>query len=189
MKTPPILSMLLLLASGCTSLERTFYVDGRFTPAEEQEIAEAATAWETATGGAIRFDLAFGAVAVGTRESRRREIVRFTPEEANASEFSGFRDLTIPGTRGPAVTQPGESFQIIAVVPDLLFGWTLRTVIAHELGHAIGLHHVPSQDALMSFKPIRAIERFAAEGCLSHADVQEMIRYDIDTTRARECEP
>lgn len=135
--TTLVLSLTALL-TGCDP-GGAIYVDSRFTAEERQAIQEAAGMWE-AVGAPI--DLIWDAKTTG-RDTSRRELVR-------------------AGTRAAIQAQPEMAGQwcdgytdhgriIINVERAAEMGDPLKALVAHEMGHLLGLQHVgTAETAVMS---------------------------------------
>jgi hypothetical protein len=138
-----LFAMVAFLLQGCLGSE-TYYVDERFTGDEQQRIRDAARMWEEATGGSVHFDLVFGQ-RVDVADSDRRVIVKTSARAA----FNRFPDMA-SDTR-VALYHEGSTLQAsqIVIIAERVELDMLRPTIAHEMGHAFGLRHVPEAGALM----------------------------------------
>lgn len=134
-----LLVLLAALTVGCTG--EIWYVDSRFTAAEEAQIQAAADAW-TALGYPI--DLAFHS-RVDLTDTGRRVIVRAGVRAAE--NYDGF----VQGKAG--LYDPGTGYARIILVPERC-GEFLRSVTAHEFGHSLGLRHSTSRGAVMHTPPL-----------------------------------
>jgi hypothetical protein len=139
----PLLAIGALVLQGCIGSE-TYYVDERFSAEEQQRIREAASMWEEATGGSVHFDLVFGQ-RVDVADSDRKVIVKTSARAA----FNRFPEM-VSDTR-VALYHEGSTFQAsqIVVIAERVELDMLRPTMAHEMGHAFGLRHVPEAEALM----------------------------------------
>ncbi len=138
-----LFAIIALLLPGCLDSE-TYYVDERFTAEEQERIGDAARMWEKATGGSVHFDLVFGQ-RVDVADSDRKVIVKTSARAA----FNRFPDM-VSDTR-VALYHEGSTFQAsqIVVIAERVELDMLRPTMAHEMGHAFGLRHVPEAGALM----------------------------------------
>lgn len=131
----------LVLASGCGG--GVVYVDGRFSKEEEKAITDANEMWSNASEGALRFDLVFGQhVDVGdvTRttlvRSSSRAVVPAYPEAS--------------GNVAWTQNHPTGAHSMLMMMDVLaLHDNTFSRTVAHEMGHAHGLHHI-TEGALMT---------------------------------------
>lgn len=161
MRSLVIIGLLPLLA-GCQA-SGPWYVDSRFTAAEQAEIQQAANMWE---GVGQEVNLVFG-VYVNGQEDHGRHIVR---ENTRGGQML-FRDLT--DTESGHYSHPNMWTQRIIIVPQQINQSTapMYMVLAHELGHSLGLEHLSDTTALMyrTSSP-------DAKWCITKADVAEMCR-------------
>ncbi len=137
---------LLLLLPSCLTSE-VIYVDKAFSADEVVAIQRGAQMWHDADTN-ISFDLAFGAtVTVG---DHRRQIVRVPA-----------------GSRGAAdASSDGETILLVAGT----VGAELSAATAHELGHVLGLSHVPSEQGAAIMNAVRTAQ------AITPADLAEVRR-------------
>lgn len=139
-KSIALMVAVLGLLSGCVG--EAWYVDSRFTPEERLQIQAAADSWE-AIGGAPQ-DFIWRQKVTG-RETGQRVIVRAREREA-MSLWDGFRDEEACYC-GVHLRTPGA--ESIILVPEWIRPEDFQMNAGHELGHALGLKHSESPDALM----------------------------------------
>ena len=177
MQSPRPLAIVALIFStmvlqGCIG-SKTYYVDNRFTAEEEADIQAAASMWNDATGGALNFDLVFGQ-RVDVFEVKRNVIAKVGARAA----FNRFPEM-LSDTR-PAFFHPGNALEssLLVVIADHVDAQLLRPTVAHEMGHAFGLQHVPEERALMHENLHNDVTK-----CVTEVDLQEARRYvafDVD---------
>lgn len=167
------------LVTGCASeLAGPVYVDRDFSPAEEEQIRQAADAWAVASNGGLGVDLVFGVDVAPTRGSAygRRILARVNDSEIADSELQAVQD----GAVGDDWQTEGH-FEILSVVPSWLTnGLTMRGVLLHEFGHHFmnGGSHTADPASLMFGAPFpgdRAPDedRFVRGQCVTAADVAQ----------------
>lgn len=133
-----LLAVVTLLGSGC--IGQAWYVDSRFTPAEEAQIQAAADSWMA--GGGAPIDLVFGQHVTGL-ETNQRVIVRAHDRSAEVL-WPKFSD---PAYNGFEIEGWDETKIILDV--DRIDADKFQRTIAHELGHAYGLCHSVDEQTLM----------------------------------------
>ncbi len=146
-----VAAALAFVVAGCGSLDPVIYVDMKFSSEEQAQIQEAADMWEVASGGTVHFDLVFDQ-SVWPKTDEKRVLIRATNDEAiwYSEANVGLETLRPVDIAGDCKCNRTDS-QTLIVVPERFasMGATLRQVVAHELGHAAGLHHVDAIEALM----------------------------------------
>lgn len=147
-------ALLLLLASGCYA-QGPWHVDERFAAEERAEIQQAADVWTAPVD--LIWDQRVTAFDTGRRVIVR--VDRTTMEVASP----GARER--PNVRG--VTQDGDR---ILIQPDGMVA-PMWYIVAHELGHGMGLSHVDDESALMHW----AMTDKTAY-CVTSADTEEYYR-------------
>jgi hypothetical protein len=182
-----LLALVVALVAGCTApIAGPWYVSAKFSPIEEQHIAEAARAWEAASLDGVHIDLVFGADVEPTVGSAtgRRIIAKVTDAEWAASDIDDVQPVGLGVTE--TVREPSYSYQAMLLnvaIPPARF----RATVMHEFGHSLGMVHVHDARALMcGDRPdcaLDARDRFVAGGCIGSADVAELMRGHGDDLR------
>lgn len=148
------------LVSGCFG-GNTYYVDSRFTPAEEESIRQAANMWSEATHGAVHVDLVFGA-HVDLLEVEKNAIVK-AGTRAIQNKFPSWGQHF-------AYHKPWNTLEsdLIVVYAEELVGndSKLKVAMAHEIGHAFGAEHVAQESAVMY-----GSTNESGEKCITKADL------------------
>lgn len=154
--TAALLTLTAWLAGGCAP-GGALYVDSRFTSEERLEIQGAADMWE-AVGHPV--DLVWDAKTTG-RSTERRELVRAGHRAATGLSET-FREDGVDGlqTDGRIVVDMDRVTEL---------GDTFRAVVAHEMGHLIGLPHITGSDSLMGER-----HEPGSPMCITERDVRHM---------------
>ena len=154
-----------------------YYVDEKFSTQEQELIQGAAAMWEESTGGSVHFDLVFGQ-RVDIWESDRNVIVKTSAQAA----FNRFPEMA--SDKRAALFHEGSTFQssIMVIIAERVEEDMLRTAIAHEMGHSLGLRHVPEVQALMY-----ANLNGDPAKCVTEIDLREARRY-VEVAAAQPCE-
>lgn len=139
------LACMLSLVSGCVG--EAWYVDSRFTDEEQTQIRNAAEQWEAL--GAEPFHFVWRQKVNGL-ETDRKVIVRMGEREATQA-WEGFRDVEW-NYCGVAHVNTFSADRII-LVPARMVEGKFQRYAAHELGHVLGLSHLPSDEAVMFETP------------------------------------
>lgn len=153
------------LLQGC--MGKAYYVDEGFSTREQQLIRDAASMWEQSTAGSVHFDFVFDQ-RVDLSESDRNVIVKTSARAA----FDRFPEMA--SAKRAALFHEGSAFQssIMVIIAERLEEEMLRTAIAHEMGHSLGLEHVPEVQALM----YENLNEDPAK-CVTEADLREARHY------------
>lgn len=135
-------------SQGCVTY---FIAEGmpgsEYRPADRDLAEWALGAWETASGGALRFAPAPEADA----------LVRVYWVPASAGQYGEMRPLLVNGRRGAAVfIRPdtnalGDEIARLARADALLRETIVYLTCLHELGHALGLEHTANFADIMYF--------------------------------------
>jgi hypothetical protein len=161
----PIIFLIALLCSACvaphtpldpTNLHRTIYIEKSFTPIEENYIEEAAKEWECATDGMIKVEVIrhFSIPDYPFIQDPRHAII-FVKSNSNASIIKD-SDKELPQSPTRVIMTVGLYDPGSGAIPDQIFlvenmltPYDYQAVATHELGHAFGLHHDKSTNAVM----------------------------------------
>jgi hypothetical protein len=154
-----------------------YYVDEKFSAQEQEHIRGAAAMWEESTGGSVHFDLVFGQ-RVDIWESDRNAIVKTSARAA----FDRFPQMA--SDKRAALFHDGSTFEssIMVIIAERVEEGMLRTAIAHEMGHSLGLRHVPEVPALM----YENLNRDPGK-CVTEVDLREARRY-VEVAAGQPCE-
>jgi hypothetical protein len=122
--------------------------DVEVKPGDAELALWALEAWQRATGGALRFELA---------ASEEAALVRVYWAPAAGGQYGEMRALTVDGRRGAAVyirpdtTALGTDIDGHARVDPLFRDTIVYLTCLHELGHALGLAHTADFEDVMYF--------------------------------------
>jgi hypothetical protein len=141
------------LSIGCAG--KAWYVDGRFTDEECDQISQGAKIWSDA---GFPIDLVFGAHVTGLAVDRN-EIFR------TDSRGMSYLAPTIAEAR-EAEGETTPDLHRIAINVETLHE-PLYQVTAHEFGHSLGLAHVADRRAIMGTDAPML-------GCLTRADIDQL---------------
>lgn len=151
-----------LLTMGC--MGNAYYVDKRFDSREESLIRAAAEVWEAA--GSQPIDLIFRS-SVDINTSGRKVIVKATDRTAR-EENSTFDDPEVVGVYDSNTVPILTGLELQRIVLDVerqpsvdpndfhkCEGSCFQTMVEHELGHSLGLSHLPNPMSVMYYQPLR----------------------------------
>lgn len=159
MKTALFIAALALIFSQACTPGGAFLVDSRFTASERLEIQRAADTWE-AYGAHI--DLVWDQHTNGTET---KSIVRPRGTREAVAIMPPLKDTDA------AITKTTFDHTTIVVMPDRIQSNPLWYVVAHEMGHALGMEHVADPRAIMHWTDTSVSAR-----CVTQADLEEMCR-------------
>ena len=153
-------ALALALVTGCSG--EVWRADERFTAEERGDIDRAAEAWG-AVGQPIL--VAHGHRITG-QEGAGRWIHRMGLHAA-VTFYDGFRKPKTVAVH----SSPTLGVERIIIVPERVDYTPLWQVVAHEMGHSLGMEHVADPGALMYAKGSTE-----SLGCITKADIEEMCR-------------
>ncbi len=134
----------------------TFHMDTDFTPQERADASEAATLWNKQTGGVARltlvFDLDFN--SLNSIESLKDSNVIVRAESGmnlvtQADESSGCSGCVLGWMTSGGIHNVTHDPVRGVFVADRLDDASRLQVMLHEFGHALGLPHIGSRQAIM----------------------------------------
>jgi hypothetical protein len=117
--------------------DRTLLVDSDFTPAERGAIADGAREWETALARDCGETIAFSLVDFPHGYAHVSGTTRVTRLSTREQLLAVCPYFNVQGIVACVAAETQDVF----VVPDLVTAAYLPQLVAHELGHSIGLVH------------------------------------------------
>lgn len=169
-----------------------FHGDRNFTGDERNEILDAAETWNYTTNGAAHIDVVFDLDPDSVQnllDHQDDDIILKTSSENENFQEDGAWDGTL-GMTPPwgGIHNPQEGSVHMYLLTDVMWKYGFRTITIHEMGHALGLSHIPSPHAVM----FNFATKDHTNACLTVADISEFCRVNTCADRSemnrRACE-